>query len=124
MNAVLHERARLVRERALIRGWEYRQRHYSKGVWRRFQRVLVDAAQAWILEESEADWLEVGGHVPLPIGRELNRPLRVFWLTGDELAAMAAPRRVAVRLCVELLQARSLALVKHVTPAPPDVPSA
>ena len=46
MNEKLHARARRVRERSLIRAWEYRQRTSSNGVWHRFRRILVDAARA------------------------------------------------------------------------------
>ena len=49
----LHRRVRLMRERELIRAWEYRQRNYSKGVWHRLRRVLVDASEAWALDERD-----------------------------------------------------------------------
>lgn len=113
MNQALHERVRRVRERELIRSWEYRQRHHAKGAWYRFRRVLVDAAQAWVLDGQDADRLERGGRIPLPIGQEFAPPLRVFFLTEEQLAAAPSRRRVPVRLCAELLQARNLALVPH-----------
>lgn len=113
MNEALHERVRRMRERALIRSWEYRQRNYAKGAWYRFRRILVDAAQAWIIDERDADRLQSDGRVPLPIGREFAPPIRVFLLTEEQLAAASSRRRVAVRLCGELLQARNLALIAH-----------
>jgi len=113
VNEALHERVRRIRERSLVRTWEYRQREYSKGVWFRLRRVLVDAAQAWIIDELDADRLEAGGHFPLRIGRELAPPKRIFFLTEEELAATSDRRRVPVRLCSKLLQARTLALVEH-----------
>jgi hypothetical protein len=102
-----------MRERALIRSWEYRQRNYSKGAWYRFRRVLVDAAQAWIIDDRDADRLESEGRVPLPIGREFASPIRVFFLIEEELAATSSRRWVPVRLCSELLQARNLVLIAH-----------
>ena len=45
MTERLHERARRIHERALIRAWEYRQRNHSKGVWYRLRRLLVDAEE-------------------------------------------------------------------------------
>ncbi|MGA2974141.1 MAG: hypothetical protein ABSF77_02400 [Spirochaetia bacterium] len=111
MNEKLHERARRVRERSLIRAWEYRQRNYSNGVWHRLRRILVDAAEAWIIDEADADALEARGHAPHPVGRELDPPKRLFFLTKEELEALPHRRQVPVRLHSELLLARSLAFV-------------
>ncbi len=118
MNEALHQRARGIREQALIRSWEYRQRNHTKGVWYRFRRVLVDAAQAWIIEDRDADRLEREGRIPLPVGRELAPPKRLFLLTMEDLKSMSAPRQVPVRLCSELLLARNLALIAHAGTAP------
>jgi len=113
VNEALHERARRARERALIRAWEYRQRHYAKGVWYRFRRVLVDAAAAWIIGNADRDRLQSAGHVPLPVGRELAPPIRLFFLSEEELEAISDRRQVPARLSSELLHARNLALVAH-----------
>jgi hypothetical protein len=113
MNEKLHARARRMRERSLIRAWEYRQRTASKGVWHRFRRVLVDAAEAWIIDEAGADSLEAKGRIPHPIGRELDPPKRMFFLAREELKAVAQCRQVPVRLHGELLLARSLVFVLH-----------
>ena len=113
MNEALHERARRARERALIRAWEYRQRHYAKGVWYRLRRVLVDAAEAWIIGNAGVDRLESAGHVPLPVGRELAPPIRLFFLSEEELEAISDRRQIPARLCTELLHAGNLALLAH-----------
>jgi hypothetical protein len=113
VNEALHERVRRLRERALIRSWEYRQRNHANGAWYRFRRVLVDAAQAWIIDDRDADRLESEGRIPLPIGSEFALPIRVFLLTEEQLAVAPSRRRVPVRLCAELLQARNLALIAH-----------
>jgi len=115
VNEKLHERARRVHERSLIRAWEYRQRSSSKGVWNRFRRVLVDAAEAWIIDEADADELEARGHIPHPVGRELAPPKRLFFLAEGELEAVPHRRQVPVRLHSELLLARSLAFLQHVS---------
>jgi hypothetical protein len=111
MNEKLRERARLMRERSLVRSWEYRQRAYSNGVWFRFRRVLVDAAEAWIIDEADADALELRGHITHPVGRELAPPKRLFLLTREELEPVPHRRQVPVRLHGELLLARSLAFL-------------
>lgn len=116
MKPSLHERARRVRERALIRSWEYRQRNHSGGVWRRLQRVLVDAAEAWVISAGAADALERSGHTPHPVGSELEPPKRLFFVTAEELAATSGRRRIPLRLCAELLQAADVALVAHAEP--------
>lgn len=117
MNQGLHERVRRIRERALVRSWEYRQRNHAKGVWQLLRRVLVDAAEAWIIDDRDEERLESEGCVPLPVGNELAPPKRVFFLTAKQLAAASSRRRVPVRMCGELLQARNLALVAHEPPA-------
>lgn len=113
MNEKLHARARRVRERSLIRAWEYRQRAFSNGVWHRFRRVLVDAAEVWIVSEADADGLEARGCIPLPVGRELDPPKRLFFLSREELQVMADRRQVPVNLHGELLLARSMILIPH-----------
>jgi hypothetical protein len=102
-------------ERSLIRAWEHRQRSSSKGVWYRFQRVPVDAAEAWIIDEADADVLEARRHIPHPVGRELDPPKRLFFLAENELEAVPHRRQVLVRLHSELLLARSMAFLLHMS---------
>lgn len=100
-------------ERRLALAWSYRQRDCSPGVWYRLRRDLVDAAEAWIIDEKDADRLEQSGHAPLPVGRELVPPKPVFFVKDTVLRTAPSRRKVAVRLSSELLQASSLALVPH-----------
>jgi len=123
VNQGLHERLRRIRERALVRGWEYRQRNHAKGAWQRLRRVLVDAAEAWIIDDRDEGRLEGEGCVPLSVGAEFEPPKRVFFLTAEQLAAASSRRRVPVRLCGELLLARNLALVAHEPPEPRGDPA-
>ena len=111
MNEMLHDRARRVRERSLVRAWEYRQRAFSKGAWFRFRRVLVDAVEAWIIDEADADALEARGYIPHPVGHEFAPLKRLFFLTREELEAMPRRQQVPVRLRGELLLARNLAFL-------------
>jgi hypothetical protein len=113
VNEPLQQRLRRIRERALIRSWEYRQRNHAKGAWYRLRRALVDASQAWAIDDRDADQLESEGRTPLPVGEEFAPPLRLFLLSAERLAAMPSRRRVPVRLGAELLQARNLALIPH-----------
>jgi hypothetical protein len=113
VNEKLHARARRVRERSLIRAWEYRQRTSSNGVWHRFRRILVDAAEAWIIGEADADALEARGRIPHPVGGELAPPKRLFFLTREELESVPHRQQIPVRLHSELLLARSLVFLPH-----------
>ena len=113
MNEAYGKRVRRMRERALVRSWVFRQRRYAKGAWYRLRRVLVDAAQAWIIDDPDADRLEGDGHAPLPVGSEFAPPKRLFFLTETELSAIPHRWSVPVRLCCELLQARNLVLIPH-----------
>lgn len=113
MNEAYRDRLRRIRERALVRTWEYRQRRYAKGAWYRLRRVLVDTAQAWIIEDRDADRLESEGRAPLPVGSEFAPPKRLFFLTETELSAISPRRRIPVRLSSELLQAGNLILIAH-----------
>ena len=113
MTQVLHERARKVRERQLIRAWEYRQRNYSHGVWYRLRRVLVDAAEAWVIDDTDADRLERLGRSSAPVGQELVPPKRLFFVTLKDLELLAPLRRIPVRIGRELLDAPNVALVPH-----------
>jgi hypothetical protein len=116
MNEKLHARVRHMREQSLIRAWEYRQRTSSKGVWHRFRRVLVDAAEAWIIGEADADSLEARGCIPHPVGRELEPTKRLFFVSPEELERILQRKQVPVRLHGQLLLARSLVLLPHGSP--------
>jgi len=112
MTARLHERVRRMRERALIRAWEYRQRAYSKGVWFRLRRVLVDAERAFSIPEGDADQLESEGQQPLAVGHELSPAKRIFFVRREQLLKLDAVE-LPVRLTAPLLQATSVVLVAH-----------
>lgn len=112
MTATQRERVRRMRERAVIRAWEYRQRHHAGGVWFRLRRVLVDAARAFVITEADAHWLEQQGVRPLPVGGELSPAKRMFFVTPDQLEALAACE-LPVRLTADFLQASAIALLPH-----------
>ncbi len=116
MNEKLHARVRHMREQSLIRAWEYRQRSSSNGVWYRFRRALVNAAEAWIISEADADALEARGCTPHPVGREFDPPKRLFFLGRDELETILQRKQVPVRLHGELLLAPSVVLLPHESP--------
>ena len=112
MTAAQRERVRRMQERAVIRSWEYRQRHHARGAWFRLRRVLVDAARAFVISVPDADQLEQLGVCPLPVGRELAPEKRIYFVTSEQLERLGA-REIAVRLTNDFLQAEAIALLQH-----------
>jgi hypothetical protein len=111
MSDRLERRAREARTRALIRSWEYRQRHHAKGVWFRLRRLLAGARAAFAVPEAEARRLVAEGHRPEPVGEELEPPKTILFVTRERLEGIAERRELPVRLGSELLAARFLVLV-------------
>jgi hypothetical protein len=116
----LQERLQRIREAGVIRAWEYRQRNSAKGVWYRLRRALVDAAEAYAIDDVDADRFQREGETPLAVGRELAPPKRIFFLPAERLRTAASRRRIPVRLGGELLQARNLVLIAHGEKSPDD----
>lgn len=110
-SASLHARVRKIRERTLVLAWEYRQRAHSKGTWFRLRRALVDAKEAWKIDEIDADTLVAQGNAPLEVGRELEPPKRLFVAREEVLETLRSRRRIPVALSAELFEARSVVLV-------------
>lgn len=115
----LSRRVKQIRERKIIRSWEYRQRNFSNGVWFRLKRILVDAAQAWAVDLKDADRLEADGFEPLPVGLELHPQKRIYFINPETLATLSTARSIPIRLDADLLQSQYIALVPH--PQEPDV---
>ena len=74
-------------------------------MWDRFRRLLVDAAEAWVIDDGDARRLAESGRA------ELDPPKRIFFVSPQGLVGVSSRRQVPVRLKGELLQARNLALV-------------
>ncbi len=109
----LSKKVKQIRERRLIRSWEYRQRNLSNGVWFRLKRVLVDAAEAWEISNIEADRIEAEGFGPLPVGLELHPQKRIYFIDSAILSTLTTARRIPIRLATEFLQAQYIALIPH-----------
>lgn len=108
----LHRRARQIRANALVRRWEYRQRHHARGVWFRLRRLLADACSAWRLSEQDALQLTAEGYRPEPVGEQLEPRTVILFVPEERLFTLASRREVGLRLSAELLQSRFLALVR------------
>jgi hypothetical protein len=113
----LQRRVREIRSRAAIRAWDFRQRHYARGVWLRLRRLLVDASETYVLGEDEARLLLADGLQPDPVGLELEPPKSIFVVERARLEKLAGKRAIATSLGPELLEARILALVPWAKPA-------
>ena len=114
----LDRRAREVRSRAAIRGWEYRQRHRAKGTWQRLRRLLAETRECWEIPDQVAEQLLCEGVRPAPVGHELEPPKQIFVLPAARIAQVPERRPIRVGLSSELLAARCLVLVLFPRGAP------
>ncbi len=108
----MRTRARLVRTRAAIRAWQYRQRNLAAGVWLRLRRVLADARSAYEIADEDARRLVAEGYRPERCGAELSPAKTLLFVERDRLARVASAREIPVGLGPEFLAARSVALVR------------
>jgi hypothetical protein len=107
----LQRRARGVRARALVRRWEYRQRHHAAGVWFRLRLLLTGAREALPLSEDEVRMLVGEGYTPDPAGADIA-PARVLLVVDDGRARQLPPRpALPLRLGPEFFAAPAIALV-------------
>jgi hypothetical protein len=81
------------------------------GVWHRLARLLAVSQSAWAIDEGEAELLLAEGVSAHPVGFELEPPLRLFVVTGEQVARLSSARQVPLRSSPELLRHRHLALV-------------
>ena len=116
--AALAARAREVKARAAVRGWEYRQRNHAKGVWMRLVRLLAGAQSAWAIPGEAAAALVSEGFVRMAVGDELQPPRTILVVSAERVAAIAGARELEVRLSAELLAAPCVALVPFAGRAP------
>jgi len=107
----LEQRAERVRSRAAVRAWEFRQRSHAKGAWGRFRRLLALSSEVYAVPESFASRLIEEGYSPDRVGRELEPSKTVLIVEAEQFEDVEGARRVPVRLCREVLDARYLALV-------------
>lgn len=109
---LLQRRAREVRSRALIRKWEFRQRHHAKGTWGRLRRVLAETAAAWSVPEREIRRLQAEGYPSEPVGAELEPPKTILWIPQEIAEKLPEAEPLPLRLGPEVLGARFLVLVR------------
>jgi hypothetical protein len=108
----LERRLRRHRSRLVVRGWEYRQRNYARGVWFRLRRTLADAARAYVLTEADAHALLAEGYRPEPVGAELEPTKTIIFAPAERIARAASAREIPVSLQAEMLEARRIALLR------------
>jgi len=110
-HAELQRRTRQSRSRWLVCRQEYQQRNLSAGVWFRLRRALAYADAAFAVSAQAAAELEAEGFLPLSEGANVEPPLRLIYAPRERVEAIADRRELAVRLSMELLAARTVALV-------------
>ena len=107
----MQARARDVRTRAAVRGWEYRQRHLAAGVWLRLRRVLAGAKAAYVISDEDAVRLLAEGHRLEVCGREVAPEKKILFVDERRLAQVESRRPIAVGLGPDFLTASAIALV-------------
>lgn len=112
MTPATDRRLRQLRSRQLVRAWDYRQRHHSRGVWLRLRRVLADAASAYAVSPEEVERLVAEGHALEPVGSELAPRRLIVFVSPERVRRLASARPLVVRLSAELLAAEGLALTR------------
>ena len=112
----LTQRAEAMRSRLRLRAWEHRQRHGSKGTWKRLRRLLAGSASAYVIDDVEGNTLAAEGFIPAPVGSELEPTRRFFVVPQERASRLASGRATDVRLSAELLVARCVVLVPFVDP--------
>lgn len=113
------ERIRKMKQRLVVRAWEYRQRNTSKGVWDRLRAVLALTERAFALDEPDVATLMAAGHVPHVVGAQLAPARAHFVLTSDEASMLTRKREIPVRLDLAFLAEPRVALVRFA-----DLPAA
>ncbi|HEX9203904.1 MAG TPA: hypothetical protein VF964_08070 [Vicinamibacteria bacterium] len=122
MTSSLERRLRQLRSRVLVRSWEYRQRRHARGVWFRLRRVLSDASEAHTVAPEEARELVREGHMPEPVGQDLQPPKLIVFAPAARVARLASAHPLAVRLSADLLLAECLVLIPFATLTRPEPP--
>lgn len=107
----MRARARAVRRRASIRGWEYRQRHLAAGVWFRLRRLLAGAKAAYVVSIEDARRLVADGYRPEACGAQISPEKILLFVDAARLARVESRREIPVGLGPEFLMAPAVVLV-------------
>jgi hypothetical protein len=118
----METRAKAVRARALVRAWEYRQRHHAAGMWFRLRLTLVDAEEAYAISADDAALLREGGSAQAECGREMSPEKPMFFVEAEGLTRLPSRRQIPVNLGPEFLAAVAVALVKFEDATPGNRP--
>jgi hypothetical protein len=111
VNARLHERARQVRARTLVRRWELRQQAHAKGTWYRLRRLLAGAERVFVVSDADLEQLLAAGHALHAVSAQLHPQRRITSATAGEVERLPSARETPVRLAAELLGERNWVLV-------------
>ena len=111
MTHSLAKRVKAMKSRVTVRAWEYRQRNLAKGTWHQLRRLLAHSSHAYALTEQSARALLAEGHRPEPVGERLEPSKVMLFVSTERLARIDDKRPIPVRLGVDFLSSRYVALV-------------
>ena len=118
----MRKRACIVRTRAAIRRWKYRQRDHAAGVWFRIRRVLADAKEAYVISIGDAKRLLTEGYKEEACGAQVEPQKTIIFVDPMRLAHLQSRRRIPVRLGPDFLLAAAVALVPFDSRRPSRLP--
>jgi hypothetical protein len=81
-------------------------------MWHRLRRLLADASSAYVLTDGAAQELLAEGYRPDPVGQDMEPPKTILCASAERMAAIPDKRPIPVRLGVDFLTARFIALVR------------
>jgi hypothetical protein len=110
MSRAHDERVRRFEQRALVRAWEYRQRHHARGVWFRLRRLLTDADRAFVVSADDARALQSEGYRPDPVGADLHPAKTILVIPSERAASLQSATPIHVGLHADLLAAECIVL--------------
>ncbi len=110
MSTAAEIRVRRYRQRAVVRAWQYRQRHHAHGVWFRLRRLLTGASAAYAISLGDVEALLAEGFACEPVAGELASPRVIVVVPEDRVARLASAQSLPVGLGAALLAAEYLVL--------------
>jgi len=109
----LEQRVARMRQRLVVRAWEYRQRDLAKGVWTKVRRLLVDAESAWIIDAADVEIVRAAGIRPESDGLRLQPPKEIRFVSSEVLSTLPSRQTIDLGMNAAFLEATHVVLVAH-----------
>ncbi len=94
MHEPLERRVARIRQRCVVRSWEYRQRNLAHGCWGKLRMLFALSAQAYEPDDGAVDSLRARGGLPNPVGTLFHPEKQIFLLSLEDVANLPGLRRI------------------------------